>query len=232
MLWIQSHAIRHSVRLSAFPTNEGGGQRRGVIISGTATVGEPSLPGRDKSVPLQAGVNERPPQVRRGYAQGKGLSAGAEEVDNAGVLGVYRVLQKIQIHVSKPTTLPTYDGLSHRVVQVHRRAGFYAAIFHPARHSRCDGVCHMRGKGQNGRHHGQGKRRTRRWQDISLTLVCYEFYLRGSPSTPSTCYRSDAVRFLTDEEARRSAPPLSPSRIGETAALSIVEQRKGRTCFG
>ena len=68
-------------------------------------------------------------------------------------------------------------------------------------------------------------------QDMLVTLeVCYEFYLRGFRFEAIDLYRSDATRFLVDTEKGTLLPPfISVPGLGESAALSIVEQRKGKS---
>ena len=65
---------------------------------------------------------------------------------------------------------------------------------------------------------------------MMVTLeVCYEFYLRGFTFETIDLYRSDATKFLLDEEKHALLPPFTAiPGLGETAALSIVENRVGR----
>ena len=67
-------------------------------------------------------------------------------------------------------------------------------------------------------------------QDMLTTLeVCYEFYLRGFTFEHMDIYRSDAISFVMDEEKGTLLPPfISVAGLGETAALSLAEQRKGK----
>jgi DNA polymerase-3 subunit alpha (Gram-positive type) len=68
-------------------------------------------------------------------------------------------------------------------------------------------------------------------QDMLTTLeVCYEFYLRGFTFTRMDLYKSEAIRFVMDEEKGTLTPPfVSVAGLGETAAISLAEQRKGRS---
>ena len=60
--------------------------------------------------------------------------------------------------------------------------------------------------------------------------VCYEFYLRGFQFEDIDLYRSDATKFLMDGEKGTLLPPFTAiPGLGETAAISIVENRVGRT---
>ena len=67
-------------------------------------------------------------------------------------------------------------------------------------------------------------------QDMLTTLeVCYEFYLRGFTFRRMDLYLSDALHFRVDEEHKALIPPfISVAGLGETAALSLAEQAKGR----
>ena len=67
-------------------------------------------------------------------------------------------------------------------------------------------------------------------QDMLTTLeVCYEFYLRGFTFRHIDLYQSEAVLFKMDEAEGTLTPPfVSVAGLGETAALSLAEQRKGK----
>ena len=67
-------------------------------------------------------------------------------------------------------------------------------------------------------------------QGMLTTLeVCYEFYLRGFQFDRMDIYKSQALRFSMDKERGTLRPPfVSVAGLGETAALSLVEQREGR----
>src|SRR5699024_8931586 len=67
-------------------------------------------------------------------------------------------------------------------------------------------------------------------QDMLTTLeVCYEFYLRGFTFRRLDLYQSDALHFQMDLEQNALIPPfVSVAGLGETAALSLAEQRQGR----
>ena len=59
--------------------------------------------------------------------------------------------------------------------------------------------------------------------------VCYEFYLRGFTFENIDLYRSDATKFIMNEEKNSLLPPFTAiPGLGETAAISIVENREGR----
>ena len=67
-------------------------------------------------------------------------------------------------------------------------------------------------------------------QDMLTTLeVVYEFYLRGFTFQHVDLYQSHATLFQVDEAHKALIPPFtSIPGLGETAAWSIVEQRKGK----
>ena len=67
-------------------------------------------------------------------------------------------------------------------------------------------------------------------QDMLTTLeVCYEFYLRGFTFLPMDIYKSEAINFAVEEDKKALRPPfVSVAGLGETAALSLAESRKGK----
>ena len=66
-------------------------------------------------------------------------------------------------------------------------------------------------------------------KSIMSSRVCYEFYLRGFQFDRIDVYRSEALRFTVDEEEGTLRPPfVSVAGLGETAAISLAEQREGR----
>ena len=63
---------------------------------------------------------------------------------------------------------------------------------------------------------------------VTLDVV-YEFYLRGFTFEQMNLYTSHAVNFLPDQDKGTLLPPFtSIPGLGETAAWSIMEQRKGK----
>ena len=67
-------------------------------------------------------------------------------------------------------------------------------------------------------------------QDMLTTLeVCYEFYLRGFTFDRMDLYKSEAIHFTMDEERGTLRPPfVSVAGLGDTAAISLAEQVKGK----
>jgi len=117
--------------------------------------------------------------------------------------------------------------------KVHRPLAFYAAYF-SIRAKAFDEACMCRGMDvcrQKMREIvAKDKEATAVEQDMLTTLeVCYEFYLRGFTFEHMDIYRSDAISFVMDEEKGTLLPPfISVAGLGETAALSLAEQRKGK----
>ena len=69
---------------------------------------------------------------------------------------------------------------------------------------------------------------TDKQEDLLTTLeLCYEFYLRGFEFERMSIYESDALRFIV-KDGKLIPPFVSVSGLGETAALDIVEGRKGK----
>ncbi len=118
--------------------------------------------------------------------------------------------------------------------KVHRPLAFYAAYFTIRAKAfdatvMCLGMDQVKGKMKEIM--DKDKDASAVEQDMLVTLeVCYEFYLRGFQFEAIDLYRSDATRFLVDEEKGTLLPPfISVPGLGEPTALSIVEQRKGKT---
>ena len=116
---------------------------------------------------------------------------------------------------------------------MHRPLAFYAAYF-SIRAKAFDEACMCRGMDvcqQKMRQiKAKDKDATAVEQDMLTTLeVCYEFYLRGFTFRRMDLYQSEATMFKMDEEHNALIPPFaSVAGLGETAALSLVEKRKGK----
>ena len=64
---------------------------------------------------------------------------------------------------------------------------------------------------------------------LTTLEVCYEFYLRGFNFDRMDVYKSEAINFGVDEERKTLRPPfVSVAGLGETAALSLADARKGK----
>ena len=64
---------------------------------------------------------------------------------------------------------------------------------------------------------------------LTTLEVCYEFYLRGFTFRRMDIYESQAILFKLDQEHNALIPPfVSVAGLGETAAISLAEQREGR----
>ncbi len=118
--------------------------------------------------------------------------------------------------------------------KVHRPLAFYAAYFTIRAKAfdatvMCQGMDVVKGKMQA--IINKDKDASAVEQDMLVTLeVCYEFYLRGFSFEAIDLYRSEAVNFLVDEEKKTLLPPFtSVPGLGESAAQSIIDQRKGRS---
>lgn len=117
--------------------------------------------------------------------------------------------------------------------KVHRPLAFYAAYFTIRAKAfdatvMCQGMDVVKGKMQE--IISKDKDASAVEQDMLVTLeVCYEFYLRGFTFEAIDLYRSEAVKFLMDEEKGTLLPPFtSVPGLGESAAQSIIDQRSGR----
>ncbi len=129
-----------------------------------------------------------------------------------------------------------YVMMAYRIAwfKVHRPLAFYAAYFTIRAKAfdatvMCQGMDQVKGKMKE--IEAKDKDATDVEQTMLVTLeVCYEFYLRGFHFEAMDLYRSDAARFLMNEEKGTLLPPfISIPGLGDAAAQSILEQRQGRT---
>jgi DNA polymerase-3 subunit alpha (Gram-positive type) len=229
------------VRLSGFShgTDVWLGNARDLILSGTATVGQ-AIGCRDDIMLylISRGMGEkRAFKIMEAVRKGKGLPAGAEEEMTAlGVPAWYiDSCKKIKYLFPKAHAV-AYVMMAFRIAwfKVHRPLAFYAAYFSIRAKAfdatvMCQGMSAVMTKMRAIQ--AKDKEATAVEQDMLVTLeVCYEFYLRGFSFETMDLYRSDATRFIMDEARGTLLPPFaSIPGLGETAALSIAEQRRGRT---
>ncbi|MPM74153.1 DNA polymerase III PolC-type [bioreactor metagenome] len=229
------------VRLSGFShgTDVWLGNARDLIVSGTATVGQ-AIGCRDDIMIylISRGMDEkRAFKIMEAVRKGKGLPEGADgEMSALGVPDWYiESCRKIKYLFPKAHAV-AYVMMAYRIAwfKVHRPLAFYAAYF-SIRAKAFDATVMCRGmeavKERMRAIKAKDKDAPAVEQDMLVTLeVCYEFYLRGFSFETVDLYRSDAVRFRMDEEKGTLLPPfVSIPGLGETAALSLAEQRRGKT---
>jgi len=64
---------------------------------------------------------------------------------------------------------------------------------------------------------------------LTTLEVCYEFYLRGYTFSHIDLYGSEAILFRMDEEKKILTPPFtSVAGLGESAAISLVDERRDK----
>ncbi|NCE64247.1 PolC-type DNA polymerase III [Pseudoflavonifractor sp. 524-17] len=174
-------------------------------------------------------------KIMEAVRKGRGLPEGAEEeMAAAGVPDWYiDSCKKIKYLFPKAHAV-AYVMMAFRIAwfKVHRPLAFYAAYF-SIRAKAFDATCMCwgmetaRGKMKE----IETKEKTAAVeQDMLTTLeVVYEFYLRGFTFQHVDLYQSHATLFQVDEAHKALIPPFtSIPGLGETAAWSIVEQRKGK----
>ena len=67
---------------------------------------------------------------------------------------------------------------------------------------------------------------TAKEEDLEVTLeAVYEFYLRGFDFAPIDLYKSDAARFIIEDDTHLRPPFVSISGLGETAAEDLMRCR-------
>ena len=119
--------------------------------------------------------------------------------------------------------------------KVHRPLAFYAAYF-SIRAKALDATCMCRGmevcqpEDEGDRGQGQGGRRRGGGHAGHPGGVLRVLSPGLHSLSDIDLYRSDATKFLMDEEKGTLLPPFTAiPGLGETAAISIVENRVGRT---
>ena len=228
------------VRLSGFShgTDVWLGNAKDLITSGTAKVNE-AIGCRDDIMLFLISKEMDPKRafkIMESVRKGRGLPDGAEqEMKDHGVPEWYIGSCKKIAYLFPKAHAVAYVMMAFRIAwfKVHRPLAFYAAYF-SIRAKAFDEQYMCRGMEAVEKKMREitlkDKEATAVEQDMYTTLeVCYEFYLRGFTFNRLDLYQSDATRFKMDEQAGTLTPPfVSVAGLGETAALSLAEQRQGR----
>ena len=232
------------VRLSGFShgTDVWLGNARDLIVSGTASVLE-TVGCRDDIMLylISKGLDPKMSfkimeKVRKGKVKKGGFDEGWVEAMRDHDVPEWYIdsLAKIGYLFPKAHAV-AYVMMAFRIAwfKVHRPLAFYAAYF-SIRAKAFDEQYMCRGMEVCQRKMreivAKDKEASAVEQDMLTTLeVCYEFYLRGFTFERMDLYQSEALRFTMDEEKGTLRPPfVSVAGLGETAALSLAEQRKGK----
>ena len=175
-------------------------------------------------------------KIMEAVRKGRGLPDGAEEeMKAAGVPDWYIGSCKKIAYLFPKAHAVAYVMMAFRIAwfKVHRPLAFYAAYF-SIRAKAFDEAYMCRGMDVCQQKMRQiiakDKEASAVEQDMLTTLeVCYEFYLRGFNFDRMDVYKSEAINFTVDEERKTLRPPfVSAAGLGETAALSLAEARKGK----
>ena len=229
------------VRLSGFShgTDVWLGNAKDLITSGTAKVSE-AIGCRDDIMIflIEKGLPpKRAFKIMEAVRKGRGLPEGAEdEMRDAGVPEWYIESCKKIAYLFPKAHAVAYVMMAFRIAwfKVHRPLAFYAAYFSIRAKAfdeayMCRGmeVCQQKMR----QIIAKDKEATAVEQDMLTTLeVCYEFYLRGFTFKRMDIYESEAIMFKMDEMNKALIPPfVSVAGLGETAAISLAEQRQGKT---
>ena len=232
------------VRLSGFShgTDVWLGNARELIVSGTASVLE-TVGCRDDIMLylISKGLDPKMSfkimeKVRKGKVKKGGFDEGWVEAMRDHDVPEWYIdsLAKIGYLFPKAHAV-AYVMMAFRIAwfKVHRPLAFYAAYF-SIRAKALDANCMCRGMDvcQRKMKELESKEKPADVEEkMLITLeVCYEFYLRGFSFEPIDLYESDATKFLMNEEKKSLRPPFSAiPGLGEAAALSLAENRTGRT---
>ncbi len=236
------------VRLSGFShgTDVWLGNAKDLILSGTASVGQ-AIGCRDDIMIYLISMGMDPKRafkfmeaVRKGAIhKGKPWPDGIEdEMKSLGVPEWYiESCRKIAYLFPKAHAV-AYVMMAFRIAwfKVHRPLAFYAAYFSIRAKAfdatvMCRDFDTVKRKMREIKGKMEDKKASNVEEDMYTTLeVVYEFYLRGFHFQPIDFFASDANNFQVDWAEKALRPPFtSIPGLGETAALSIMEQREGRT---
>ncbi len=213
------------------------GNAKDLIVSGTADPKD-TIGCRDDIMLylIKCGMPEkRSFKIMESVRKGRGLPDGAEEeMKAAGVPDWYIGSCKKVKYLFPKAHAVAYVMMAFRIAwfKVHHPLAFYAAYFY--RRSQKDGfdAAMMTGGLESVREKikeiDSNPDATGKDEDMLTTLeVCYEFNLRGFSFAPIDIYESEALRFKI-VDGKLLPPFVSVSGLGETAALDIVEGRKGK----
>ena len=228
------------LRLSGFShgTDVWLGNAKDLITSKTATVDQ-AIGCRDDIMIylISCGMPEkRSFKIMESVRKGRGLPDGAEEeMKAAGVPDWYiGSCKKIKYLFPKAHAV-AYVMMAFRIAwfKVHHPLAFYAAYFYRrSQKGGFDAVLMTQGMDAvvaNIKAIEQNEEATAKDEDLLTTLeVAYEYYLRGFTFLPIDIYESDATKFLI-KDGKLLPPFVAISGLGESAALDIVEGRKGNT---
>ena len=231
------------VRLSGFShgTDVWLGNARDLIVSGTATVLE-TVGCRDDIMLYLISMGLDPKmsfkimeKVRKGKVKKGGFDEGWEEAMMEHDVPDWYIesLAKIGYLFPKAHAV-AYVMMAFRIAwfKVHRPLAFYAAYF-SIRAKAVDATCMCLGmdvcKAKMAEIKAKDKVSDVEDKMYTTLEMCYEFYLRGFTFGKMDLYQSAAKDFLIVEDKKMLIPPfVSIPGLGEAAAESIVEQRKGR----
>jgi len=228
------------VRLSGFShgTDVWLGNARDLIIQQGIPVGQ-AIGCRD-DIMLFLISKGMPPKrsfkIMEAVRKGRGLPDGAEEeMKAAGVPDWYIGSCKKIAYLFPKAHAVAYVMMAFRIAwfKAHKPLAFYAAYF-SIRAKAFDEAFMCRGMDVCQQKMRQiiakDKEATAVEQDMLTTLeVCYEFYLRGFTFDRMDVYQSEAINFTVDWERGTLRPPfVSVAGLGETAAVSLAEARKGK----
>ncbi len=228
------------LRLSGFShgTDVWLGNAKDLILSKTATVDQ-AIGCRDDIMLylISCGMPEkRSFKIMEAVRKGRGLPEGAEEeMRAAGVPDWYiGSCKKIKYLFPKAHAV-AYVMMAFRIAwfKVHHPLAFYAAYFYRrSQKGGFDAVMMTRGMDTvkaNIEAIEKNEEATAKDEDLLTTLeVAYEYYLRGFSFLPIDIYESQATKFII-KDGKLLPPFVAISGLGESAALDLVEGRKGKT---
>ena len=223
------------------------GNARDLILSGTANASQCVGCRDDIMIYLIAKGFEpkRAFKIMEAVRKGRGLPDGAEQemIDHEVPDWYIDSCKKIKYLFPKAHAV-AYVMMALRIAwfKVHRPLAFYATFFSIRAKAfdatvMCQGMercmAKMREIQAKSQFKEKDKRPTAVEEDMLVTLgVVYEFYLRGFSFERMDIFRSEATRFVPDEEKKTLLPPfVAVPGLGESAAFDLASARKERQDF-
>ncbi|MCL2819220.1 MAG: PolC-type DNA polymerase III [Oscillospiraceae bacterium] len=230
------------VRLSGYSHGEGvwAGNAKELILSKKATV-DGTISSRDDIMLylISKGMQEREAyKISESVRKGRGLPEGTEKQMQQMKIPSWYIesAKKIEYLFPKAHAV-AYVMMAFRIAwfKVHKPLEFYSAHFYRRRKSfdaelMTQGIDKVRNKINELNKIPEAKAGKGKEGELLTTLEsCYEYYLRGFSFESIDLYESAAESFLIINETTLRPPFLAVSGLGETAARTLEENRKGKT---
>ena len=230
------------VRLSGYSHGEEvwAGNAKELILSKKATV-DSTISSRDDIMLylISKGMSDREAyRISESVRKGRGLPEGTEkQMQQMKIPSWYIESAKKIKYLFPKAHAVAYVMMAFRIAwfKVHKPLEFYSAHFYRRRKSfdaeiMTQGIDKVRNTIRELSKIPEAKAGKGKEGELLTTLEsCYEYYLRGFTFENIDLYQSAAESFLIINETRLRPPFIAVAGLGETAAKTLEENRKGKT---